>query len=130
MRLQLAVLCCCFAAVYACSSEHDVTESGAPPPNVTVATDLSQTFNCTARDCLAPYRSFVTDHPQFAHPRPEAEVLDELAALEQEPLPAVRTLTPTALRTAVIEALNIGFMLDGLDARPLQVTIFADTEQG
>ena len=127
MRLQLILLCFCLAAVNACS-EDDVSESHAPP-SVTVVTDLSQTFNCAARDCMAPYRSFVTDHPQFAHPRPEAVVLDELAAIEQQPLPPVMTLSQAELRTKIIDALNIGFMVDGLDARPLQVTIFAETEQ-
>src|SRR5512140_3976700 len=96
-------------------SEQEVNAPGTPPPNVTVVTDLTQTFNCTARDCLARYRSFVTDHPQFAHPRPEDVVLDELAALEQEPLPPLVTLTRAELRAAIVGALNIDFMLDGLD---------------
>jgi len=123
----LLLLAAGLVAASACS-EQDVT--GTPPPNVTVVNDLAQTFNCNARDCLAKYRSFVTDHPQFADPRPEDVVLAELAALEQEPLPPVVALTPAELRAAIIAALNIGFMLDGLDARPLQVTIFADTDQG
>jgi hypothetical protein len=37
-------------------------------------------------------------------------------------------LSQDELRTKIIDALNIGFMLDGLDTRPLQVTIFAETE--
>jgi len=107
--------------VSACSSE-----DAAAPPNVSVVTDLSQTFDCTARDCLAQYRSFVADHPQFAHPRPFATILTELDAIEAEPLPPVMTLSQEELHVRIIDALNIGFMLEGLDARPLQVTIFAD----
>ena len=125
MRRLLAVLCFCCAAVGACSSEDGAAPS---PPNVTVATDLSQTFDCTARNCLAKYRSFVTDHPQFAHPRPPETVLAELAAIEAEPLPPDMQLSQEALRAKIIDALNIGFMLDGLDARPLQVTIFLESE--
>jgi hypothetical protein len=126
MRRLLALLClCCVAVLSACSSEDDAPP---PPPNVTVATDLSQTFDCTARNCLAKYRSFVADHPQFAHPRPQATVLAELAAIEAEPLPPDMELSQGALRTKIVDALNIGFMLEGLDARPLQVTIFTETE--
>ncbi len=128
MRFRLTLLCLCLAAATACS-EHDVSEPNGSASNVTVVTDLSQSFNCNVRDCMAPYRSFVSDHPQFAHPRPEADVLDELTVIEQEPLPPVMTFTPPALRTKIIDALNIGFMLDGLDARRLQVTIFAEAEQ-
>lgn len=129
MRLKPTLFCLCVAVVSACA-EHDVSEDNAAPPNVTVVTDLTKTFNCDARNCLVPYRSFVTDHPEFAHPRPEADVLADLAALEQQPLPPVMTLSQSALRTRIIDALNLGFMLDGLDDRPLHVTIFADTEQG
>ena len=86
----LALLCVCIAMVSACSSE----DGAAPaPPNVTVVTDLSQTFDCAARNCLAKYRSFVADHPQFAHPRPLETILAELAAIEAEPLPPVMTLS-------------------------------------
>ncbi len=125
MRTSRALLCVCLAAASACSSQ----EGASPPlPNVTVVTDFDQTFDCNARNCLAKYRSFVNDHPQFAHPRPQEDVLAELAAIEAEPLPPVMTLSQQQLRTAIIEALNIGFMLDGLDARPLTVTIFAAAE--
>ena len=39
-------------------------------------------------------------------------------------------LSQEELRTKIIAALNIGFMLDGLDARPLKVTIFAEGGRG
>ena len=39
------------------------------------------------------------------------------------------TLSRAELRAKIIDAINLGFMLDGLDARPLTVTIFAETEQ-
>ena len=125
MRRLLALLCFCCAVVSACSSEDGASPA---PHNVTVLTDLSQSFDCTARNCLAKYRGFVTDHALYAHPRPQDTVLAELAAIEAEPLPPDMQLSQEALRTQIIEALNIGFMLDGLDARPLQVTIFAETE--
>lgn len=125
MRRLPVLLIVCLAPLGGCSSEDDAQP---PPPNVTVATDLNQTFDCNARNCLVKYRSFVDDHPQFAHPRPQATVLAELVAIEAQPLPPVMDLSLAALRTQIIDALNIGFMLDGLDARPLQVTIFAETE--
>jgi hypothetical protein len=121
----LALLWVGIAMVSACSSEDDASPA---PPNVTVVTDLSQTFDCAARNCLAPYRSFVADHPQFAHPRPLETILAELAAIEAEPPPPVMTLSQDELRAGIIDALNIGFMLEGLDARPLEVTIFAEAE--
>jgi dienelactone hydrolase len=130
VRIPRALLSLALAVLAACSTEHDVSQSTTPPPNVAVVTDLSQTFNCDARDCLALYRSFVTDHPQFAAPRPEAVVLAELVAIEQQPLPPVLSLGEAELRARIIDALNIGFMLEDFDARPLQVTIFADTEKG
>src|SRR5215472_7524120 len=122
----LVLLCVCTATVSACSSD----ENGAAPapPNVTVVTDLSQTFDCNTRNCLAKYRSFVADHPEFAHPRPWETVLAELSGIEAEPLPPVMTLSQEELHVRIIDALNIGFMLEGLDARPLQVTIFAESE--
>jgi hypothetical protein len=125
MRHSLVLLCCGLAAASACSSDDDAAST---PPNVTVVTDLGQTFDCNARNCLAKYRSFVADHPQFAHPRPQETVLAELAAIEAEPLPPDMELSQAALRAKIIDALNIGFMLDGLDTRPLQVTIFAEAE--
>ena len=121
----LALLWVCIAMVSGCSSDDDAAPV---PPNVTLVTDLSQTFDCAERKCLAPYRSFVADHPQFAHPRPWETVLAELTAIEAEPLPPVMTLSQEELRAQIIDALNIGFMLEGLDARPLQVTIFAESE--
>ena len=39
------------------------------------------------------------------------------------------TLSEAALRARIIDALNIGFMLEGFEARPLQVTIFAEAEE-
>jgi hypothetical protein len=125
MRRWLAVLCFCCAALSGCSSEDRAPPA---PPNVTVMTDLSQTFDCTARNCLAKYRSFVADHAQFAHPRPPETVLAELAAIEAQPLPPVMELSQDQLRTKIIEALNMAFMLDEFDARPLQVMIFAESE--
>jgi hypothetical protein len=121
----LALLCVCIAIVSACSSD----DAAAPaPPNVTVVTDLSQSFDCAARDCLASYRRFVADHSPFAHPRPFETIRTELAAIEAEPLPPVMALSQEELRARIIDALNIGFMLEDLDARPLQVTIFAEAE--
>jgi len=121
----LALLWAGMAALSACSSDDAAPPA---PPNVTVVTDLSQTFNCDARNCLARYRSFVADHPEFAHPRPLETVLAELAEIEAEPVPPVMTLSQDELRAQIIDALNIGFMLEDLDARPLQVTIFAESE--
>ena len=121
----LAVFCLGIAVFSGCSSDD---ETAPAPPNVTVVEDLSQTFDCSARNCLAPYRSFVADHPQFAHPRPLETVLAELAGIEAEPLPPVMKLSQDQLRARIIDALNIGFMLEGLDARPLQVTVFAESE--
>src|SRR5262245_46299377 len=121
----LALLCACMATVSACSSD----DAAAPaPPNVTVVKDLRQTFDCTTRNCLAKYRSFVADHAEFAHPRPFETVRAELAGIEAEPVPPVMTLSQEELRAQIIDALNIGFMLEGLDARPLRVTIFAESE--
>lgn len=124
----MAFLCFCCVAVSACSSGNSTSEYSAPPPNVTVVTDLNQTFDCDTRNCLALYRSFVNDHLQFANPRPEKVVLDEIEALDKQPLPPVIKLSQDELRTKITDALNIGFMLDGLNARPLRVTIFAEAE--
>jgi dienelactone hydrolase len=128
--LLSALLCLCCVAISACSSGISESVQNTPVPNVTVVTNLKETFDCDARDCLAKYRSFVTDHPQFAHPRPAEVVLAELDALDQEPLPPVMQLSQDELRTKIIDALNIGFMLDGLDARPLKVTIFVEEARG
>jgi hypothetical protein len=125
MKGSLALVSLTLLVVTGCSSED---EAPVPPPNVTVVTAPSQTFNCTARNCLAKYRSFVADHAQFAHPRPSETVLAELVAIEAEPVPPEMNLSQEELRAKIVEALNIGFMLDGLDARPLQVTIFAESE--
>jgi len=123
MRRLVILLCLCAVAVNACSSADN-----ASPPNVTVVTDFSQTFDCDARNCLAKYRSFVEDHPDFAHARPAETVLAELAAIEAEPVPPVMEVSQEEFRSLIIDALNNAFMLDGLDARPLQVTIFAESE--
>jgi hypothetical protein len=99
------------------------------PPNVRVITDLTQTFDCNATDCIAPYRNFRSAHPEFARPLDGTSVADEIAEAESEPPPPRLDLTRQELRDRVLDALNIGFLVTGLDQRPLQVTVFAETQQ-
>src|SRR5215472_1872589 len=93
------------------------------PPDVRVVTDLTQTFDCNARDCIAPYRNFPDAHPEFARPLDAASVADQIAEAESEPPPPRLDLTRQELRDRVLDALNIGFLVAGLDQRPLQVTV-------
>jgi dienelactone hydrolase len=104
------------------------SDGSAPPPNVHVSTDLSQSFDCQARDCIAPYRRFPDSHPEFAVSHSDAEVADEIAEAESLPLPSRLDLSPQELRSEVIDALNIRFLLDGLDERPLEITVFDETQ--
>src|SRR6516162_9629587 len=92
-----ALLCVCIALVGACSSG----DAAAPAPNVTVVTDLSQTFDCNARDCLAQYRSFVANHALFPPPLPFEDALAGVREIGGGPLPRVMRLSQEKLRAQI-----------------------------
>jgi hypothetical protein len=127
MRRRAKVCLLVYAASFglaACSG------GGSPPPNVATDVDLSQTFDCKARDCMAHYRSFPEDHADQAHPQSDEEIAAQIAAIDAASLPEVVDIAPRTFRSRVAEILNIQFMLDGLDERPLHATVFEETEQG
>lgn len=93
---------------------------------VTLREEPGATFECTVRDCVAPYRAFPARHADRARPRSPASLDAALAAADLQPLPG-----PTPLdRAAVREAIGVGFLFDGLDARPLTVTTIATRDFG
>ncbi len=90
--------------------------------NVALAADLAPP--CPDPDCTADYLAFAEAAAPFGVPVDrdalEADVL-ALAAAGDVPTPP--ELDASALRAALIEATVLGFLIDGLDERPLEVEV-------
>lgn len=100
---------------------------------VTWAVDLGRTWDCPEdyRDCTADYLAFPNRAAAWSRPVAAEALqasLDAIAAGQVPLEPA--DLAPAALAGIVREALNMDFLLDGLDERDLGVTVIRDLDLG
>lgn len=72
----------------------------------------------------------VDDRRPFAHPIAGEELERQLDAIFSAELPAARGTSPEQLHALMVRALNIGFMLDGLEERPRQIEVLAAEDRG
>jgi len=98
--------------------------------NVTLRDDLGATPPCPDPDtCKADYLAFVEKAAGHARPTTEDAIHQALLACDAGEVPLVPgPLPPDDLAAAIVDGLNIGFLQDGLDERPLTVTTIARTE--
>ncbi|MBM4397796.1 MAG: hypothetical protein FJ087_19175 [Deltaproteobacteria bacterium] len=123
------------ALMVACGGNDAVPDTGAPdaspePGGVVERVDLGATWSCTnPGTCTQDYEAFIALAAAHARPVPEGSVAAKLAAIDAGEVASVPgPLSPEALREVVVDGLNVGFLLDGLDDRLLTVTTIGKTE--
>jgi len=93
-------------------------------------TDLGAQWECSiAAWCIDDYLNFLTFAAPWARPisdRALARQINRVQTGAVEPLTS--PLPADELRAAIRDALGIGFLLDGIDERPLTVTLIGEDE--
>lgn len=80
--------------------------------------------------CTRSYLHFLQIARAYARPIPAEEIAQQLRRIDASQVPSVRgSLAADALREAIVEALNIAFLLRDLEVRPLSVTKLAAAER-
>ena len=112
----------------AASDEADA-DAGRETCNVVEEEASGRAWECDAPEgCTAGYDAFLALAAEFARPIAEADLLGQLWDLETGAVPTVAGPLPAEeLRAAIVDALNVGFLLDGLCERPLQIAVTSDT---
>jgi len=105
-------------------------DAASPAPNVTLRDDLGAQPPCPDPDtCKADYLAYLEKAAAYARPTTEDAIHQALLASDAGEVPLVLgPLTPDELAAAIADELNIAFLLDGLDERPLTVTTIARTD--
>lgn len=101
-------------------------DGGTTPGAIVEQTDLGASWSCGA-GCLDAWFTLADRYPEAAHPVPAEEVAAQVAALADAPPAESQGLAGQELRGALLEGLNLGFLLDAPDA-PLTVTLIAEQE--
>ncbi|MDP8254412.1 MAG: hypothetical protein P9M14_01555 [Candidatus Alcyoniella australis] len=99
--------------------------------------DLGSDWICAPGDeygcsCYEDYEQFIIEAQQFAAPLPGGldELLAQLDAIEGGDVPIVEgPLEPEEMRRIVLEALNVDFLIQGIDQRPLWTVIVSQEQQ-
>ncbi len=93
--------------------------------------DLGADWSCdepTGGSCLADYENFLKVAADFAAPISDDELWARITEIEDGGETALTgPMAEEDLAAALAEGLNIGFLLDGLDTRPLYVTTVAES---
>lgn len=103
-----------------------------PITGLTETTNLGEDPGCVQPLMGCPDDYFALPDVAAEHARPisEQELLDAIDAMLAGTPPPEEPTEPAALGSAVGEALNIGFLLDGLHQRPLEVRTIGFIELG
>jgi len=116
---DLALLACLLPAL----ASADVVERYEPAPP----------FLCQVPFwCVEEYESFVIRALDFGTPRSRAELFDDLRAIESDKRLRISELLLDAdldrerYRAELIEGMNLGFLLDGLEQRRLEFTVLRE----
>jgi hypothetical protein len=110
--------------------QSNADDDAAKPYNVIEHTDLGGAWDCQlSAACVDDYYSFLTFAAPWAEPISDGALIHQIGAIEDglvqpftDPLPAEE------LRTAIATALNISFLLDGINQRLLEVTVIGEWE--
>jgi hypothetical protein len=125
------------AALLSCGGgrENDASQSrkalsaSTPAPVLLERLDPSRPPPCPRpRVCVQPYLDFVQRARDYARPQEPQALLLRLAETSHGRMTMVPGPLPfDALRARVLDAAGIAFLTDGLDARPLSVTVRAES---
>ncbi len=101
-------------------------DAGTSSLNVIFSDESGPTSDyCGPEACFEPYLEFTAQHPDNARPADLSDINravdEEFAADQRGDIPKPLDLSASELREVVVDVLNIGFLLDGLDERPLVV---------
>lgn len=106
----------------ACENHHDSTDS----INVINNVDIGANWDCStefAEDCTADYKRFITRAKEHARPIEPDRLEEKIQALvTTSEHPTARTLPIDELSALLVDQLNISFLLDQIDQRPLKAT--------
>ena len=92
--------------------------------NVIEREELGAKWDCEYPDwCVSGYEDFLTLAAAHAHPLSVGDLYNQIGEIENgDVTPFTETLPEDELRATILNDLNIGFLVEGLDARPLTVT--------
>ena len=100
-------------------------DSGGPAYNVIEKENLGATWDCGDRplQCVGDYVEFIDLARAYADRIPLPELWGEISACTRDRVPLFVDPEPAEmLRAQIVKALNLGFLVDGLDERPLVAT--------
>lgn len=106
-------------------------DTAAPPvPNVAFVDDLGALPPCPdPATCKADYLAFLDKAAAYARPTTEEALHQALLDIDAGAVPQVPgPLSPDDLAAAIVDGLNLAFLVDGLDERPLTVTTIGRAE--
>lgn len=112
----------CLLALLAAGCASD-NKSGDATPNVIEREELGRAGKCLEPGtCTEDYTRFIQVAQEFATPSPEADLILQLSSIDAGSVPlAAPGLSSDALGSVIARQLNMEFLLDGLNARPLEV---------
>jgi len=97
--------------------------------NVIERTDLSLDFECKNMNCLEPYYQFPERHKKYSKRISQNELRDQInmaSSLINANTNSLFELSSEELNKIILEGLNIGFLLEGINKRPLTVTTISE----
>jgi hypothetical protein len=97
--------------------------------DVVESTDPNADWACTDRaTCVADYDALISKAAAFGKPITQAQLDAQIQALDDGNVPLESSvLSASQLRDRIIAGANVGFLLDGIDARPTKVITRATT---
>ncbi len=122
-----AIALACAALASACGDQHDP----APPSgNVHLRSEIGRAPRCSDNEpCTDEYEHFRVIATPYARPIEQQALDARLQAIARGEAPIYDAAQPEAtLRQALIDGLGIGFLLDGLDDRRLDVIVTAERD--
>lgn len=103
-----------------CKNPYCITENEKPGVNWACA---------KAETCVADYMRFIKIAKKFGNPISKEELDNRLETIAKNKAKIIHGQIPTApLRKKLIEAMNIGFLLQDINKRPLTVTLVGESE--
>jgi hypothetical protein len=101
------------------------------PYNVVEKVDYTITYVHQDPKWTQPYYDFPDLYPEYQAPMTEQDFVDWVNQVtENELWPERDPISREQMRDEIIDALNIRFLLEGIDARELVVTTIAETDRG
>ncbi len=99
--------------------------------NVSVKTDLSFDFESENLNSLEPYYQFPERHKKYSKSISRDELMDQIglaSSLIEANTNSFFELSSEEVKKIILEGLNIGFLLEGLNTRPLTVTTISEQD--